>query len=98
MNNKLRNHAMEQVLNLDQLELQKRKWKSMMIVSGCAALLTLAGFGWALRNWLDPVVRTGDTWPLPMSAVLLAETIGVFAFSIQEWRRTGKRIKQMLAK
>ncbi len=97
MKNKLPNPEAEQVLNLAQLELKKREWKSMIIISGCAALGTLAGFLWALRNWLDPVVRTSDTWPLPMSAIGLAETVGVFAFSIQEWRRTGKRIKQMLA-
>ncbi len=98
MKNKLQNPAVEDVLSLDQLELKQRKWKSMMIVSGCAALAALAGFGWAIKNWLDPIVRTSDCWPLPMSAIGLAETIGVFAFSIQEWRRTRKRIKQMLAK
>lgn len=94
MKNKPRNRAAEHLLSPDQLELKRRKWKSMIVFSGCCAILTLAGFLRGLKVWLDLTVATRDTAILPGSTMVLAYSVGVFAFSIQQWRRVDKQIKQ----
>lgn len=78
--------------SLEQWAAQQQKWARLTVGSACGMVVVLAGLTWAVADWVSPTVSTRDTWTLPLAVIFLAQMAGVFAFSLQEFKKVSARI------
>lgn len=77
----------------EQLLAKRRKWARFTIGLALGVIVSLGGLAWGIRDWFVPGVSTSDTWTLPVSFIFFVEMAGLFAFSLQEFIKVGKRMK-----
>jgi divalent metal cation (Fe/Co/Zn/Cd) transporter len=76
---------------------QQQKWARFVVGSACGMVVGLVGVAWAVADWISPAVSTRDTWALSLAIIVLAQVAGVFAFSLQEFKKVSSRIARAQA-